>query len=270
MDGGTAMRAIRIGYEASPQDGSFAAMRESWIRAEAMGADAVYNDDHFFPVESDPDGLHFEAWTSLAALAEAPSRVEIGVLVTCMSYRNPNLLADMARTVDHISHGRLVLGIGSGWFEKDYTEFGYEFGTAITRLHAFRDAIPVIKERMAIGNPPPVRGKIPIMIGGGGEKVMLKLVAQHADIWHGFGTPDEYRHKCEVLDAHCVTVGRDPVEIERSVMFEAHELGDDAFFESYVDAGATYFFYSAAGPDYSLAGLQQLLDWRAQRSQSSR
>ena len=99
---------------------------------------------------------------------------------------------------------------------------------------------------------------------------MLKLVAQHADIWHGFGTPDEYRHKCEVLDAHCVTVGRDPVEIERSVMFEAHELGDDAFFESYVDAGATYFFYSAAGPDYSLAGLQQLLDWRAQRSQSSR
>jgi alkanesulfonate monooxygenase SsuD/methylene tetrahydromethanopterin reductase-like flavin-dependent oxidoreductase (luciferase family) len=123
---------------------------------------------------------------------------------------------------------------------------------------------------MAVGNPPPVRGKIPIMIGGGGEKVMLKLVAQHADIWHGFGTPDEIRHKCEVLDTHCATVGRDPAEIERSVMFEAHELGDDALFEAYVEAGATCFFYSAAGPDYSLAGLQQFLDWREQRSESRR
>ena len=164
-----------------------------------------------------------------------------------------------------ISGGRLVLGLGSGWFEPDYTAFGYEFGTAITRLHAFRDALPVIRERMAIGNPPPVRGRIPIMIGGGGEKVMLRLVAEHADIWHGFGTPDEYRHKSGVLDAHCAAIGRDPDEIERSVMFEAHELGGDDLFDAYVDAGATYFFYSAPGPDYDLDGLRLLLDWRARR-----
>jgi alkanesulfonate monooxygenase SsuD/methylene tetrahydromethanopterin reductase-like flavin-dependent oxidoreductase (luciferase family) len=178
----------------------------------------------------------------------------------------------MARTVDHISGGRLVLGLGSGWFEKDYTEFGYAFGTPITRLHAFRDAIPVIKDRMAVGNPSPVRGTIPIMIGGGGEKVMLKLVAQHADIWHGFGTPDEIRHKCGVLDAHCAALGRNPAEIERSVLFEAHDLAtaDDALFDAYVEAGATYLFYSGTGPDYDLDGLRQLLDWRVRRTESSR
>ena len=177
----------------------------------------------------------------------------------------------MARTVDHISNGRLTLGIGSGWFEKDYTEFGYEFGTPITRLHAFRDAIPVIRERMAVGNPPPVRGKIPIMIGGGGEKVMLKLVAQHADIWHGFGSPDEIRHKCEVLDAHCATVGRDPAEIERSIMLNAEEIPADAGelnekLEQFIDAGATFFIYGTSGPEWPLDGLKALLDWRSGRT----
>ena len=260
------MRAIRIGYQARPQHGSFAAMRDSWLKAEEMGADAIYNWDHFYPLYDDPDGLHFECWTALAALAEATSRVEVGALVTCNSYRNPQLLADMSRTIDHISNGRFILGIGSGWFERDYTEFGYEFGTAITRLHAFRDAIPVIKERMAVGNPPPVRGKIPIMIGGGGEKVMLKLVAIHADIWHGFGSPEEIRHKCEVLDRHCADVGRDPAEIERSIMLNADELAEPAKFEEFVDAGATFFIYGTSGPDFPLEGLQTLLDWRAQRA----
>ena len=258
-------RPIRIGFQARPQHGGYDAMRASWVEAEALGVDAIYNWDHFYPLYGDPDGLHFECWTTLAGLAEATSRVEIGAMVTCVSYRNQNLLADMARTVDHISGGRLVLGLGSGWFEPDYTAFGYEFGTAITRLHAFRDALPVIRERMAIGNPPPVRGRIPIMIGGGGEKVMLRLVAEHADIWHGFGTPDEYRRKSGVLDAHCAAIGRDPAEIERSVMFEAHELGGDDLFDAYVDAGATYFFYSAPGPDYDLDGLRLLLDWRSRR-----
>jgi alkanesulfonate monooxygenase SsuD/methylene tetrahydromethanopterin reductase-like flavin-dependent oxidoreductase (luciferase family) len=96
---------------------------------------------------------------------------------------------------------------------------------------------------------------------------MLKLVAQHADIWHGFGSPDEIRHKCEVLDMHCATVGRDPAEIERSIMLNAEELdGDDAKLEAFVDAGATFFIYGASGPDWPLEGLQTLLDWRARRS----
>ena len=259
------MRSLRIGYNASPQHGSFAAMRESWLAAEALGVDAIYNDDHFFPVGGDPEGLHYECWTTLAALAEATTRVEVGALVTCVSYRSPQLLADMARTVDHIAEGRLVLGLGSGWYEKDYVEFGYPFGTAATRLADFREAIPVIKERMAIGNPPPVHGRVPLMIGGGGERVMLRLVAEHADIWHGFGTPDEIRHKCAVLDRHCADLGRDPAEIERSVMFEDADLAQGPDFDAYVAAGATLLFYSGCGPDYPLAGLRTLLAWRAQR-----
>ncbi len=261
------MHAIRIGYQARPQHGSYEAMRASWIRAEEMGADAVYNWDHFFPLYGDPDGLHFECWTLLAAMAEATSRVEIGALVTCMSYRNPQLLADMARTVDHISGGRLVLGIGSGWFERDYEEFGYEFGTAITRLHAFRDAIPVMKRRAEAGNPPPVRGRIPIMIGGAGEKVMLRIVAEHADIWHGFGEPDVIRHKCEVIDRHCADVGRDPAEIERSILLNEEEIPHDpaevdARLAEFVDAGATLIIFGASGPDFPLDGLERLVAWR--------
>lgn len=252
---------IRIGLQLQPQHADYSAIRATARRAEEIGADVVFNWDHFFPLYGDARGKHFECWTMLGAWGEATSRVEIGALVTCNSYRNPDLLADMARTVDHISGGRLILGIGSGWFRWDYDSYGYEFGTVGSRLADLAAALPRIEARWKKLNPLPLR-KIPILIGGMGEKKTLRLVARHGDIWHGFGTPDTGAQKNAVIDRWCEVEGRDPSTIERSMNVEATavSMGDD-----YVAAGVTFLVASTVGPDYDLSSLEKWVAWRDSR-----
>jgi len=254
-------RRVRIGFHIKPQHADYARISQAVAEAEEVGADILFNWDHFYPLSGDPDGLHFECWTMLGAWAQQTSRVEIGALVTCNSYRNPDLLADMARTVDHISDGRLILGIGSGWFERDYLEYGYEFGTAGGRLDYLAESLPRIEARWAQLNPAPTR-KIPVLIGGEGERKTLRMVAQHADIWHTFADLPTFEHKSRVLGEWCAQVGRDATQIERSVAVE--DLPDEVA-AGYLAAGASMFTIGVDGPDYDMSLLRKWISWRDSR-----
>ncbi|HET7474432.1 MAG TPA: LLM class F420-dependent oxidoreductase [Dermatophilaceae bacterium] len=261
-------RPARVGVQLQPQHADYPQIRRAVAQAEELGADVVFNWDHFYPLYGQPDGKHYECWTMLGAWAEATERVEIGALVTCNSYRNPQLLADMARTVDNVSDGRLILGIGSGWFERDYLEYGYEFGTAGGRLDALARDLPAVLDRLGKLNPQPTR-RIPVLIGGGGERKTLRIVAQHADIWHGFGGPDTIAHKHRVLDDWCARVGRDAADIERSAGVSARpgrhpeDVGSYAHgAQALYDVGTRLFTYGVDGPAYDLGPLRELVAWR--------
>jgi probable F420-dependent oxidoreductase len=264
------VRPVRIAVQLHPQHGDYETLRRAVYRAELLGADLVYNWDHFHPLYGNAGGKHFECWTMLAAWAEQTRAVELGALVTCNSYRNPQLLADMARTVDHICGGRLVLGIGSGWFRRDYDEYGYEFGSAGSRGRQLADALPLIKERWDKLVPPPKR-PIPIAIGGVGERLTLRLVAEHANIWHAMfpDRPSQLVPKVEALERWCAEARRDAHDIEWSVGVEpddlARFLAEDA--DEYVEMGFTQFTLGVTGPVWLLGGeVEDWLAWRNERN----
>jgi probable F420-dependent oxidoreductase len=259
-------RPIRIGIQLQPQHADYTRIRDAVGRAEDLGVDIVFNWDHFFPLNGDPDGKHFECWTMLGAWAEQTTRVEIGALVSGGGYRNPDLLADMARTVDHISGGRLIFGIGGGWFARDYDEYGYPFGTPGSRLKLLGENLRRITDRWERLNPAPTR-PIPVLIGGGGERKTLRHVARHATIWHAFGGPDTQAHKAAVLADHCAAIGRDPGEIERSTAVPRGGVPDA---DALVDLGVSLFTIGVSGPDYDLTQVPSWLRWRDRRNSDPR
>jgi probable F420-dependent oxidoreductase len=250
------MARFEVGVQLHPQATTVDALRAAWRAADEIPVDSIWVWDHFYPLYGEPDAEHFEAYTLLAALAAETSNARLGALVSCNSYRNANLLADMARTIDHISHGRFILGIGSGWFERDYTEYGYEFGTAPERLRNLAESLPVIMDRLGRLNPPPI-GDVPILIGGSGEKVTLRLVAQYADGWNTFGPPENFAAKNRVLNEWCEKLDRNPATIERTVGISAGEVDN---WEAYLDAGATHLIVMTGAP-FDLDPVRRLVDF---------
>ena len=263
------MHPIRIAAQLHPQHGTWPDLRAGALAAEDLGYDVVYTWDHFHPLYGDRDGAHFECWSMLAALAEATREVEIGPLVSCNSYRNPDLLADMARTVDHISGGRLILGLGAGWFRRDYDDYGFRFGTAGSRLAALEAAVPRVLARLERLVPPPVR-RVPLLIAGVGERRTLPLVARHADAWHAAfpSRPAELEPKVEALRRWCERFERDPAAIERAVGVEPDDLerflAEDA--DMYLAMGFSQFTLGFIGPGWTVEAGHPWLSWRDERN----
>lgn len=238
------MSELKVGVQLQPQATTVEQLREAWRATDGLGVDSIWIWDHFYPLSGDPGAAHFECYTLLAALAVETSRARFGAMVTCNSYRNPNLLADMARTMDHLSDGRFILGIGSGWKERDYVEYGYEFGTTADRLARLARDLPIIKERLAALTPRPM-GPMPILIGGSGERVTLRLVAQHAQMWNAGGSPEVYAAKSAILDQWCEKLDRDPSTVERTIIIGAGEVDQ---WEAFAASGATHFIVMAKHP----------------------
>ena len=258
---GTDSNVVRVAVQIAPAEADYAAIRRAASEAEALGADAIFTWDHFFPLGRDRSGKHFECWTTLGAWAESTGRAEIGALVSCVGYRNPDLLADMARTVDHISGGRLILGLGAGFREWEATEYGFEFGSPAQRVHDLGVALQRIERRLAALNPPPTR-KVPILVAADGPKA-LRLVARHADIWHTFADGAALEEKSRQLDGYCRELGRDPAEIERSSFVD----GDPALVGPELRRhGVGMFTVVTHGPDYDLAELRSWLAWRDEQN----
>jgi alkanesulfonate monooxygenase SsuD/methylene tetrahydromethanopterin reductase-like flavin-dependent oxidoreductase (luciferase family) len=226
---------VRIGAAFWVQRAEWPTLREAVITAEAGGADDLWIDDHLLNDEGDRNDPKLEGWTTLAAVAAVTSRVRLGLLVAANTLRNPGLTAKLATTLDQISAGRAILGLGGGWFEDEHRAFGIaEFGSGFgERLDRLGEAVPLIRrlldgERVtatgrfyrmaeALAEPRPVQVRLPILIGGSGPVKTLPLVARHADLWSAYGTAESLARSDALLRERCVEVGRDPDEIERTV-----------------------------------------------------
>jgi F420-dependent oxidoreductase-like protein len=263
---------IRVGLFLDAATYPMGVRRQLWHAADDAGFDHVWHDDHLLSLAGgrSHDQSVYESWTMLAAAAEATERVRLGVLVTGNLYRNPGILAKMATTVDHISDGRLEMGIGVGWAEPEFRALGIPFPDAIPeRIDRLDEACQILKllwtqDRSdfvgtyyhlidAISEPKPIqRPHPPIWIGAKGPKRSMRVVARHADLWNASGARglEADVETSRILDEHCAVIGRDPTEIGRSVVLEADSI--DSFCrlaEGYAAAGFADFILDVTCPD---------------------
>jgi alkanesulfonate monooxygenase SsuD/methylene tetrahydromethanopterin reductase-like flavin-dependent oxidoreductase (luciferase family) len=225
--------SVKIGALAWNQYTAWDDLRQAGIRADRLGYDDIWTWDHLYPIVGSHEGPILEGWLTLAAWAEATERARIGLMVGANTFRNPALVAKMATTLDHISRGRAILGIGGAWFETEHRAYGLRFGGSPgERLRWLEEAARIMRgmldgetpsgERFyevsqVRNDPPPVQERLPLLIGGGGERKTLRIVARYADACNVGGGFDNVRHKDEVLRRHCEEIGRDEAEIERTV-----------------------------------------------------
>jgi probable F420-dependent oxidoreductase len=244
---------FRVGYQIHPQHCTVQQIRDAYRAADALGADTIWVWDHMHPLYGDPDGSHYACSPLLAAMAVETKNAQFGALVHSVAYRNPEFLAYETATLAHLSGRRAILGIGAGWFHRDYQEYGYEFGDAPWRLRQLASALPCIQERLGKLVPAPPR--IPVMIGGGGEKVTLRLTAQYADMWNTFPPVENWRQKNRILTEWCARVGRDPGAVERtcSISPDLYDRVDDL-----IEAGAQHLILRGIQP-FPMRPLEELL-----------
>jgi alkanesulfonate monooxygenase SsuD/methylene tetrahydromethanopterin reductase-like flavin-dependent oxidoreductase (luciferase family) len=221
--------SLRSGYT------TWDALRTSGLLVEALGYDSLWTSDHFIGSEEDLDAPIFEGWQLLAAWGALTSRIRVGLLVSGNTYRLPALLAKMAITLDHITHGRAVLGLGAAWYHREHLAYGFPFATTRIRLAKLAEAAELVRTLLdqprtsftgnyyhlvdAPSMPRPLQRRLPLMIGGGGERETLRIVARSADLWNGFGSVEVIAHKLAVLRGYCTELGREVREILPTVAF---------------------------------------------------
>ena len=229
------MSDVKLGVLPWSQATDWPSFERAAQRIDALGYDSLWTWDHVYAIFGDPYQPIFEGWMSLAAWAKVTTHVQLGLLVGANTFRNPGLVAKLAATLDHLSDGRAALGIGGAWFELEHTAHGIEFGRGFgQRLDWLDESVGAMRTLLDGGEvtsgpdghyrfdalrqqPLPIQRRLPIMIGGSGERKTLRTVAKYADQWNAMGSTEKLRHKDGVLRSHCEAVGRNPDEIQRTV-----------------------------------------------------